>query len=114
VDSTATLITACAGTAIQDVTVNPGYLSGTDPLIAAQGLKVIGPISPPITTPNVVTGAKLNYVVKFAQGEHGTVLSPAGPSGATEFLAVTEEMQSEAAQFLASDGQCLAVGGSCQ
>jgi len=113
-NETPALITACAGTATQDVTVNPGYLSGTDPLIAAQGLKVIGPISPPITTPNVVTGAKLNYVVKFAQGEHGTVLSPAGPSGATEFLAVTEEMQSEAAQFLASDGQCLAVGGSCQ
>ena len=113
VDSTATLITACAGTATQDVTVNPGYLSGTDPLIAAQGLTVIGPITPPITTPNVVTGAKLNYVVKFSQGTHGSVLSPAGPSGPTEFLAVTKEMQSEAAQFLASDGQCLAVGGSC-
>ncbi len=113
VSSIATLITACAGTATQDVTVNPGYLSGTDPLIAAQGLQVIGPITPPITTPNVVTGAKLNYVVKFSQGTHGSVLSPAGPSGATQFLAVTQEMQSEAAQFLASDGQCLAIGGSC-
>ncbi len=114
VDSTATLITACAGTAIQDVTVNPGYLSGTDPLIAAQGLTVIGPVSPPIAAPNVVTGVKLDYAVKFAKGTHSTVLSPAGPTGPNEFLAVTEEMQSEAAQFLASDGECLAVGGSCQ
>ncbi len=113
VDSTATLITACAGSASQDVTVEPGYLSGTDPLIAAQGLSVVGPVTPPLATPDVITGAKLDYVVQFAQGEHGTVLSPAGPNGATQFLAVTEEMQSEAAQFLASDGQCLAVGGSC-
>ncbi len=114
VDSTATLITACAATATQDVTVEPGYLSGTNPLIAAQGLTIIGPVSPPIATPDIVTGAKLNYVVQFAQGEHGTVLSPAGPTGPTEFLAVTEEMQNEAAQFLASGGECLPVGGNCQ
>jgi dienelactone hydrolase len=107
------LLAACPATATEAAVVQSGYLSGTDPLIAAQGLSIIGPISPPISTPNVQTGAKLNYVVKFAQGTHSTVLSPAGPSGATQYLAVTEEMQSEIAQFLASDGQCLAVGGTC-
>ncbi|MDR3418573.1 MAG: hypothetical protein P4L83_20575 [Nevskia sp.] len=112
--SPAQLVTGCPATATEDVVIQTGYLSGTDPLIAAQGLTVIGPVNPPIASPDVVKAAKLDYVVKFAQGTHGSVLSPAGPGGATQFLAVTQEMQSEAAQFLASDGQCLAVGGSCQ
>ena len=107
ISSSAALVTACPGTATTDVTIQSRYLSGTDPLIAAQGLTVTGPLTTPVATPDVILGAKLNYAVKFAGGSHSTVLDPtADPSE-------TAEMQSEAAQFLASDGQCLAIGGSC-
>lgn len=112
ITSTAGLVAACPATATEDVEIETGYLSGTDPLVAAQGLTAVGPISIPAAA-DIVTGAKLNYVVKFAAGEHGTVLSPAGPTGPTEFLGETEEMQNEAAQFLASGGTCLPVGGNC-
>ena len=119
--SAAELLAACpqvlaadGKTVLQDFTINPGPLSGTNPLIATMGLQVVAPITPPVTTADVITGAQVDTAVQFAIGTHGTVLSPAGPGGATQFLAVTEEMQNEAAQFLASDGQCLPVGGSCQ
>ena len=98
---------------IQDFTIQAGYLSGTDPLIAAQGLTVVGPLTVPVASPPApVLGAKLNYAVKFAPGAngtvgHSTVLDP------TNDPLVTQEMQSEAAQFLASDGRCLAIAGSC-
>ena len=93
--------------ATQDFVLAPGPLSGTDPLIAILGLDVIGPITAPVTTPDIRLGANLGIAVRFAQGEHGSVLDP------TNFPAVTQEMQSEAAQFLASGGRCLPVGGSC-
>jgi pimeloyl-ACP methyl ester carboxylesterase len=105
--STAALLAACPATATQDITVEPGYLSGTDPLVAAMGLKVIGPLTVPVSTPDVITGSDLGYAVQFAQGSHSTVLDP------TADPQETVEMQTEAAQFLASGGQCLAVGGSC-
>jgi len=95
------------GTATLDRVVEAGTLSGTDPLIAQLGLTVLGPLTTPVTTPNIVTGASLDYAVRFATGEHGSVLDP------TDFPAVTQEMQSEAAQFLASGGRCLAIGGRC-
>ncbi|MBL6751497.1 MAG: hypothetical protein ISP90_13290 [Nevskia sp.] len=116
VTSTPNLLSDCPqvvipGTAVveQDYTIEPGYLSGTNPLYQAMGLTVDGPLTPPVNTPNVITGASLGYVVQFAQGTHGSVLDP------TAFPAVTREMQSEAAQFLASGGQCLpiGVGASC-
>ena len=46
-------------------------------------------------------------------GTHGSLLTPAGPNGAAEFLAVTTEMQRQTANFLASDGVCLPLGGNC-
>lgn len=111
--SPAALLAACPATATEASVVQAGYLAGTDPLIAAQGLGVIGPVSPPLSSVTKKTGTQLDYAVKFAQGTHSTVLSPAGPNGATQYLAVTAEMQTEIAQFLASGGQCLAVGGTC-
>jgi dienelactone hydrolase len=107
ISTTAALVTACPGSAVQDVTIQTRYLSGTNPLIAAQGLTVTGPLTTPVATPDVILGAKLNYAVKFSGGSHSTVLDP------TADPAETEEMQSEAAQFLASDGRCLPIGGSC-
>ncbi|MFI4979723.1 MAG: alpha/beta fold hydrolase [Nevskiales bacterium] len=113
ISSAAALVTACPGTATEDVAIQTGYLSGTDPLIAAQGLTVVGPLTVPVASPPApVLGTKLNYAVKFGPGAngtvgHSTVLDP------TNDPLVTQEMQSEAAQFLASDGRCLAIAGSC-
>ncbi len=66
----------------------------------------------PVAAPETKTGAQLEYVVQFGPGPngtvgHSTVLDP------TKDPLVTQEMQSEAAQFLASDGNCLAIAGSC-
>ncbi len=112
ISSTAQLIAACPGSASQDVTIASGYLSGTDPLVKTMGLNSIGPLDVPVASPETKLGAKLEYVVQFSPGAngtvgHGTVLDP------TKDPLVTQEMQSEAAQFLASDGQCLAIAGSC-
>jgi len=88
----------------QDVTVEPGYLAGTDPLWAAMGLSKIGPITPPTLTPSANTSG--TYVVQFqANGaRHGSVLDPSTNPY------VTGEMQCEAASFLATGGALLPVG----
>ena len=112
ISSTAALVAACPGTATEDVAIQTGYVSGTDPLIAAQGLSVIGPLTVPVASPQTKLGAKLNYAVKFAPGANGTVSHSTVLDPSKDPL-VTQEMQSEAAQFLASDGQCLAIAGSC-
>lgn len=101
-------VVAGPASATQDRVIEPGTLSGTDPLIAAMGIDVIGPVTTPVTTPDIRLGADLGFAVRFATGEHGSVLDP------TNFPAVTQEMQSEAAQFLASGGRCLPIGGRCQ
>jgi len=106
--STSALLAACPASATQDVTVEARELSGTDALYQAMGLDVIGPLTPPVMTPDVRLDPNgIHAVVQFAVGTHGSVLDPSG------FPAVTQEMQSEAAAFLASDGKCLPVGGSC-
>ncbi|MGQ0622186.1 MAG: hypothetical protein ACT4QA_20110 [Panacagrimonas sp.] len=106
---------------VAGVTVN-GYLSGTDPLIRIMGQ--VQPAQPvnfagaplAVEMPQVflnTTGAPngLGVAVPFRQGEHGSLLDP----GDTETsLAVTVEMQTQIANFLASGGQCLPVGASCQ
>jgi hypothetical protein len=80
------------------------------------GLTVVAPITPDGTTAppacaNNTNGAGLDLVVRFAIGTHGSLLTPAGPGGATQFLAVTTEMQREMATFLASNGLTLAGPG---
>jgi len=98
----------CAGNTAQDETLLSGFLSGTEPLFGEMGLTVEGPITPP-TAAASRNCAGLDVVVQFATGTHGSLLTPAGPGGATQFLAVTTEMQREAATYLASNGLTLAA-----
>jgi hypothetical protein len=101
-----------SGTRIKDSVVQTGFLSGTTPLFTFMGLTEVAPITPPTTCANNTNGAGLDVAVRFAIGTHGSLLTPAGPGGATQFLAVTTEMQRQAATFFASDGLTLA-SGSC-
>ena len=111
-----TLLAACPGSASQDETINSGFLSGTDPLVALMGLDVTGPITAATVTPTCVSGDR---VVQFAAGtaEHSTLLTPdnsATPTPDADFLAATLEMQGEIASFLASNGAAISIrGGSC-
>lgn len=71
-------------------------LSGTEPLIAALGLSTI-------TESVLLTNNVLRGVVRFIQGDHGSLLSPAASPAATA------EMQGEMASFLASNGLTVLV-----
>jgi len=91
-----------------------GYLSGTTPLARLMGLSFRpGPgeteaITLPLATPNVLLGpAARSNIVRFAQGDHGSILSP------TASPAATVEMQKLTASFLGSNGLCLPIGGAC-
>jgi pimeloyl-ACP methyl ester carboxylesterase len=96
---------ANAGTANNDKVTIAGFLSGTDPLYQQMGL-----------TTHVFDGtaavqfgeAAHGNVVQFTTGDHGSILSPAASATATA------EMQKETASFLATNGLCLPIGGSCQ
>jgi hypothetical protein len=90
-----------------------GFLSGTTPLARLLGLTFRpGPgegeaLTLP-TTANVLVGAAArSNVVRFAQGDHGSILSPAASAEATT------EMQKLTASFLRSNGTCLPIGGAC-
>ena len=95
---------AGAATTSNDKVTIAGFLSGTDPLYQQMGL-----------TPQLFDGsahvllgaAARGNVVQFTAGDHGSILSPAAS------LAATTEMQKETASFLASNGLCLPIGGSC-
>lgn len=103
---------ATGTTAANHFNLIEGRLSGTDALIERMGLPIVGPITPPAECANNTDGAGLDVAVQFQIGTHGSLLTPAGPGGATQFLAVTTEMQRETATFLASNGLTLA-SGSC-
>ena len=103
----------CASSASQDETLISGYLSGTEPLFGEMGLTVTGPLTPPGTAANQSNVDGLDVAVQFAVGTHGSLLTPAGPGGATQFLAVTCEMQRQTVTYLASNGTQLQVGGTC-
>jgi pimeloyl-ACP methyl ester carboxylesterase len=70
-------------------------LSGTEPLIAALGLS---DITGPVQSPDGIRG-----VVRFLQGEHGSLLDP------TDFPAATAEMQGEMASMLVTQGTAVQV-----
>jgi len=76
----------------------PAPLAGTDPLLALMGLTHVNTSqgAPDSTT-------KLNVVTRFISGEHSSLLDPAPD------VAVTTEIQSEAATFFAFDGVFLNV-----
>jgi len=95
----------------QDKVTITGFLSGTDPLIALLGLDVIGPLTPPLASATIKTGAKLAVATTFTTGNHGSILDP---SGSSANAATTQEMQRQTANFLKSNGQCLPTGGNCQ
>jgi len=91
-------------TASNDKVTITGFLSGTDPLFQTMGL------TPQVFTgtANVLLGAAArSNVVQFTTGDHGSILSP------TASAAATTEMQRETASFLASNGLCLPIGGTC-
>lgn len=98
----------------QNVTIEPGYLAGTDPLWMEMGLTPLGPITPSasaVSPASVLASSPYaggNYVVQFKAvgARHGSVLDPSTNPY------VTTEMQCEAATFLASDGALLPVGCS--
>ncbi|HSW14824.1 MAG TPA: hypothetical protein VLI06_18410 [Solimonas sp.] len=89
-----------------------GYLSGTTPLARAMGLDFQpgdnAAFDVPVATPSVLLDAAARHnVVRFAQGDHGSILDP------TASPAATAEMQRLTASFLRSDGLCLPIGGAC-
>lgn len=95
---------AGAATTANDKVTIAGFLSGTDPLYQQMGL------TPHVFdgSANVQLGAPARgNVVQFTAGDHGSILSPAASAAATQ------EMQKETASFLASNGLCLPIGGSC-
>ncbi len=70
-------------------------LSGTEPLIRALGLETLTSTT---TDPNGIRG-----VVRFIQGDHGSLLSPAASPS------TTVEMQTQAASMIASDGRQVVI-----
>ncbi len=72
-------------------------LSGTEPLIAAMGLTQY--------SESAFDPTGLDAVVKFTQGEHGSLLSPDVPQ-------VTVEMQSQMAAWVISGGTTLNINNS--
>jgi pimeloyl-ACP methyl ester carboxylesterase len=69
-------------------------LSGTEPLIAALGLT---------TLTQSTQAASIRGVVRFTQGNHGSLLDP------TSSPAVTAEMQGEMASMIVSGGQAVLI-----
>jgi len=75
----------------------PAPLAGTEPQLALMGLTQVDPAAPPAPGPD------LHLVSKYISGEHSSLLDPT-----PDFL-VTEDIQGQAASFLASDGGGLLV-----
>ena len=83
----------------------PGPLSGTDPLVGADA-DIANPGLGLTQFSASAMGTDLKALVRYTAGDHGSILSPAADP------AVTTEMQTEAATFLASDGAQLTIGNS--
>ena len=82
---------------IPDNTI-PSPTAGTDPLAAAMGLNQVGPS-------NSGTAPGTDTIVRFTAGSHSSLINP-GPSPA-----VTQEMQTIVATFLASGSTQISNGG---
>ncbi len=83
----------------------PGPLSGSDPLAGADA-DIANPGLGLTQFSTSTSGTDLKALVRFISGDHGSILSP------TADPAVTLEMQTEAATFLASDGSQLTIGNT--
>jgi len=75
----------------------PAPLAGTEPLLTLMGLT---------QTNSTQTGTDLKLSVKFTSGDHSSILDP------TANAAVTTELQTEMAAFLAQDGNALPVANA--
>ncbi|WP_420428187.1 hypothetical protein [Algiphilus sp.] len=89
-----------------DRVVVAGPLSGSTPLIESIGLDIVT-VDNVDGDPIIRTGAEASAAVRFTEGDHSVVLTPASSP-------INQEMQNEIVNFLASDGQCLPIRGSCQ
>jgi pimeloyl-ACP methyl ester carboxylesterase len=85
----------------------PGFLSGTEPLALALGLSPVA-VSAPVTEPQFLSGSQW---LQFDAGNHGSILQPSTPNPSDDPVFV--EMQRQVANFLASNGACLPLGGNC-
>lgn len=121
-------------TANQNFITTPVALSGSDPLAQGTGFVLmagavqsgdlaggtalgLGPLGgdavagAPVTFKGMnlstVTscGAESGGVVRYTTGSHGSLLTPAGPQGATQYAAVTQTMQRQVAAFVLNDGE---------
>ncbi|AOE49383.1 hypothetical protein [Kangiella sediminilitoris] len=91
------------GVQIQTDTVVPpviegGPLAGATPHAALFGL--------PVVTQTTQTS---RASIKVSDGNHGTVLTPAGPNGSTEFIEQTTLIQNAIAKFIASGGALVEI-----
>jgi len=75
----------------------PAPLAGTEPLLTLMGLT---------QTNSSQVGSDLKLSVKFTSGDHSSILDP------TADAAVTTELQTEMAAFLAQDGNALPVANA--
>ena len=75
----------------------PAPLAGTEPLLTLMGLTQVN---------STQSGADLKLSVKFTSGDHASILDPAADA------AVTAELQTEMASFLAQDGSALPIANA--
>jgi len=103
-------VSASATCPATDVIPISGYLSGSDPLARALGLSYVpGPnqadsLDVPTASQTITGSAARANVVRFSQGDHGSILSPAANA------LVTCEMQRQTATYIASNGGVLNLG----
>ena len=100
---------AGAASATQDFVGISDFLSGTEALARVMGvdqtmaaLDVAG-----ITASQQINPTGLGVLVKFKQGSHGSLIDPSSN------LAVTQEMQRQTVNFIATNGVCLPIGQNC-
>jgi pimeloyl-ACP methyl ester carboxylesterase len=100
---------AGAASATQDFVGISAFLSGTDALARVMGvdqtiaaLDITG-----IAASQKVSPTGLGVLVKFKQGSHGSLIDPSSN------LAVTQEMQRQTVNFIATNGVCLPIGQNC-
>lgn len=91
----AVLLHEVLGDLVVPNSVTGAPLSGTEPMIRVYGLDKI--------TATTQNAAGIHGAVRFTAGDHGSLLSPAAS------MAVTVEMQKQAASFIASNGTTVLV-----
>ncbi|WP_348672969.1 hypothetical protein [uncultured Abyssibacter sp.] len=102
-------VPAGPATAANDRVTIAGPLGGTDPLYMQMGLDVVDNVDPGVTQTQIVSqdANGVGAVVRFTEGDHGSILDPSASPDATT------EMQTEMALFLIYGGACLPVGQTC-